>query len=43
MCHLEAAEKLGVNNVTIANWAQGKYPKKVPSNLVFEEPKNAGI
>jgi molybdenum-dependent DNA-binding transcriptional regulator ModE len=35
-----AARTLGFSQSAVWNWTQGKYPKKVPSNLVFEEPKN---
>jgi hypothetical protein len=34
----EAARKTGKDKTILYKWAQGKYPKKVPSNLVFEEP-----
>jgi hypothetical protein len=38
MCHSEAAKRLGKCHATISAWSQGKYPSRVPLNLVFEEP-----
>ena len=38
VCLSEAARRLGKSQATVWNWSQGKFPKKVPSNLVFDEP-----
>jgi hypothetical protein len=38
MCITDAAKKLGKSQGTLSLWAQGKYPNRVPSSLVFEEP-----
>jgi hypothetical protein len=38
MTMAEASRKLGRNPQTLQKWSQGKFNKKVPSNLVFDEP-----
>jgi hypothetical protein len=39
MTMAEASRRLGKTQSTLFTWATGKYPHRVPLNLVFEEPK----